>query len=207
MKERKEAQPKKSMTPDWLVQGTLTKLGEMFDRLTGRRWNSLSKSATSRLIEKLKALIDSEVRETGADGKFVPHNLKLKIQWGKFSTDSEADIQKLKHEILIAAIDHINDKRYHTYAPLHIEIETDYFIEGIRLLGSFGKYAGDDESEAAINMTIPTVDAAETEAGSKIPVALNEEEIEQDRSVLYRKVFCRMETNRRQNWILLIESE
>ena len=42
------------------------------------------------------------------------------MQWDKFSTDAEDAIKKLEHELLTAAIDHINDNRYHTYAPSEI---------------------------------------------------------------------------------------
>ena len=56
---------KKSYTLDWLVGGTLTKLGEMFDQLTGRNWKPSSSLATSELVERLKKLLDSEAQ--GAD--------------------------------------------------------------------------------------------------------------------------------------------
>ena len=79
----------KGITPDWLVRGVLTKVGDIFDRLTGRGWKPSSTLATSELIEKLKALLDSEVREDTPGCKFVPNNIKLKMQWDKFSTDSE----------------------------------------------------------------------------------------------------------------------
>jgi len=109
------------------MRGVLTKLGDTFDRLTGRRWTPSSSLATSELIEKLKKLLDTEVKDLGAKGKFVPHNIKLKMQWDKFSTDSEEAITRLENELKIATIDHINDNRYHTYAPIHLEITPDYF--------------------------------------------------------------------------------
>ena len=167
---------KKSYSADWLVQGVLTKLGDTFDRLTGRGWNPSSSLATSKLTEKLKALLDSEIRDLGKEGRFVPHNLKLMIQWDKFSTDADGDLEKLEHELHAAAIDHINDRRYHTYAPFEIEIKTDYFTEGVRLLGSFGKFAEDEEDEAAINVTLPNLRRDDLITDGKISVLLNEEE-------------------------------
>ncbi|HEY2866404.1 MAG TPA: hypothetical protein VGJ02_04880, partial [Pyrinomonadaceae bacterium] len=141
----------KGITPDWLVRGVLTKVGDIFDRLTGRGWKPSSTLATSELIEKLKALLDSEVREDRPGCKFVPNNIKLKMQWDKFSTDSETGLRKLEVEMLSAVVDHINDRRYFTHSPLALEIKPDYFTPGVRLLVSFDKFANDDH-EAAVNL-------------------------------------------------------
>jgi len=157
MDEEKKPQVKKSFSLDWLVQGVLTKVGDTFDRLTGRGWNPSSSLATSKLTEKIKFLLDTEAKDFGKDGKFVPHIIKLKIQWDKFSTDSEDDIEKLEHELHSAAIDHINDRLYHTYDPIEIQIKTDYFTEGVQLLGSFGKFADEGEDEAEVNVTLPNL--------------------------------------------------
>lgn len=148
---------KKSISADWLVRGILTRIGETFDRLTGRNWKPSSSLATSELSEKLKQLLDAEARDIGGSRKFVPHNIKLKMQWDKFSTDAESSIKKLEDELLIAAIDHINDRRYYTYAPMKLEIKPDYFTEGVKLLASFDKFGDEDaaEREAAINVSIP----------------------------------------------------
>jgi len=148
--------PKKKISIEWLMRGVLTKLGDTFDRLTGRRWTPSSSLATSELSEKLKKLLDLEVKDLGAKGKFVPHNVKLKMQWDKFSTDSEEAITRLENELKIAAIDHINDKRYHTYAPLHLEVTPDYFTEGVKLLVSFDKF-DEEKREAAVNVTVPQI--------------------------------------------------
>ncbi len=105
---------KKSFSLDWLVGGVLTKLGDTFDRFTGRGWNPSSSLATSELVEKLKFLLDSEVRDSDGKGKYVPHIIKLKMQWNKFSTEAEPQLKKLENELHAAAIDHINDRLYHT---------------------------------------------------------------------------------------------
>jgi pSer/pThr/pTyr-binding forkhead associated (FHA) protein len=147
---------KKKISIEWLMRGVLTKLGDTFDRLTGRRWTPSSSLATSELSEKLKKLLDLEVKDLGVKGKFVPHNIKLKMQWDKFSTDSEDAIRRLENELKIAAIDHINDNRYHTYAPLRLEIAPDYFTEGVKLLVSFDKF-DEEKREAAVNVTVPQI--------------------------------------------------
>ena len=156
----KNSNTNKSFSLDWLIQGILTKLGEIFDGFTGRKWKPSSSLATSELIEKLKFLLDAEVQNLGARGKFVPHNLKLKMQWDKFSTDSEDALKKLENELLTAAADHINDNRYHTYAPLRLEVKPDYFTEGVKLLVSFEKFA-DEDGEAELNVTLSGIKAGE----------------------------------------------
>jgi pSer/pThr/pTyr-binding forkhead associated (FHA) protein len=158
---------KKGFTPDWLVRGVLTKLGDTFDRLTGRGWKPSSSLATSELIERLKALLDAEARDERPGCKFVPNNIKLKMQWDKFSTDSDESLKKLEAELLTATVDHINDKRYFTHAPLSIEVRPDYFTPGVRLLVSFDKFA-DDDREAAIHLSVPGA-GAEAEQDKSAP--------------------------------------
>ncbi len=147
---------KKTFSFDWLIRGVLTKFGDIFDTLTGRRWKPSSSLATSELTEKLKKLLDLEVKDLGGKGKFVPHNLKLKMQWDKFSTDSEKALKPLQNELLIAAIDHINDNRYQTYEPINLEVKPDYFTEGVKLIASFDKL-GSEENEVAVNVTVPEI--------------------------------------------------
>jgi hypothetical protein len=146
--------PKSGFTLDWLVRGVLTKTGDTLDRLTGRSWKPSSSLATSELIERLKSLLDSEARDEGTRGVFVPHNIELKMQWDKFSTDSEETLRALETELLAAAVDHINDRRYYTYAPLTVEIKPDYFTSGVVLLVNFEKFS-DDQREAVVNVAVP----------------------------------------------------
>ena len=101
----------KGFSVDWLVKGSLTKIGDILDRLTGRGWKPSSTLATSELIERMKSMMDSEVRENGDKRKYVPHNIKLKMQWDKFSTDSADALKKLENEFLIAAVDLCRERR------------------------------------------------------------------------------------------------
>lgn len=156
MPEETSLKQKNSFSLDWFLRGTLTKFGEAFDRLTGRNWQPSSSLATSELIERLKKLLDREARDMGARGKFVPHNIKLKMQWDKFSADVEKPLETLEKELLIAAVDHINDNRYHTFAPLKLEIKQDYFTEGVKLHANFEQFAeSNDEEDAELNVTLP----------------------------------------------------
>jgi len=151
----------KGFSIDWLIKGSLTKIGDIFDRLTGRGWKPSSSLATSELIERMKSLMDAEVRENGHNRKYVPHNIKLKMQWDKFSADSETAMKKLENEFLVAAVDHINDRHYYTYSPLSITIKPDYFTSGVVLLVSFDKFDA-DEHEAAINVTVDSIKGEKT---------------------------------------------
>ncbi len=150
---------KKSYSPDWFVHGVLTKIGDMFDRLVGRGWKPSSSLATSELIEKLKRLLDSEVRVSGDNRSFVPHNIALKMQWDKFSTDDEDSLGKLETELLTAVIDHINDRRYYTYAPITLEVKPDYFTSGVRLFAGFERQ-DEEEGEIGIDAAVPLLTPA-----------------------------------------------
>lgn len=165
----------KKLSTDWFVSGVLTRLGEIFDRFTGRNWKPSSSLATSELIEKLKFLLDAEVRDEGEKGKFVPHSIKLLMQWDKFSTDSETALIKLENELLTAAVDHINDNRYHTFAPLKLELKPDYFTEGVKLLVSFDKFT-DENREAEMNVTLPDAKTGALNP-ARTAVRTNDEEI------------------------------
>lgn len=147
------------------MRGALTRIGDTVDRLTGRRWVPSSSLATSELIERMKKLMDAEAKEVPGKGTVVPHNIKLKMQWDKFSTDADDGLQRLENELLAAAADHINDSLYYTYAPLHVEVKPDYFVEGVKLFVSFDKFA-DEDAEAEMNVTIagPGIKAAVAEA-------------------------------------------
>jgi pSer/pThr/pTyr-binding forkhead associated (FHA) protein len=174
MPEEKPTPVKKSVSPDWFVRGILGKIGETFDRFTGRNWKPSSSLATSELIERLKNLLDSEAKDSGEHGRFVPHNIKLKMQWDKFSTDAENSLKRLEHELLTAAVDHINDRRYHTFAPIKLEIKPDYFTEGVKLLASFDSFAK-DERESAVNVTLPDLKNVRLAPPEEIVIELEKE--------------------------------
>ena len=156
---------KKSITPDWLVQGALTRIGDMLDKLTGRSWKPASSLATSGLIERLKTLLDSHIKVDADGRRYVPHNIKLKMQWDKFSTDSDESLRKVENELLTAAVDHISDNRYYTYAPLKLEAKPDYFTEGVKLFVSFEEF-DEEGGERELNVTIPATNLSHLIPGS-----------------------------------------
>ncbi|MFN6963378.1 MAG: FHA domain-containing protein [Pyrinomonadaceae bacterium] len=165
--DEKETPERSPLTIDWLVRGVLTKAGDALDRFTGRGWKPSSSLATSELVERLKTLLDAEARHEPGRGTYVPHNIKLKMQWDKFSTDSDDSLRALETELLVAAVDHINDRRYYTYAPLKLEVRPDYFTSGVKLLASFEKFA-DDEDEAEIALEASAGKEAVPEASAPV---------------------------------------
>ena len=133
-KKREEALPER------LLRRVLESMGDVVDRKFGRTVEPRSGLTTSQLIDRMKKLIDERVRDEGRKGRIAPHHLKLKVEWGTHSEAPEQIIQDLEHEILAAAIDHINDHRYRTLAPLKIETEVDIFTTGISVDPTFGEF-------------------------------------------------------------------
>lgn len=148
------------MSADWYLRGILTRVGDTFDRLTGRRREPSSKLATSELIERVKDLLDSETKEIAGKGVIVPHHIRLKIEWNKFSTDSEEVLPILERELLTAVVDHINDSLYYTFAPLDLKVTPDYFTEGIRLFASFDDFSETDDKKD-LKITLPSLEMSD----------------------------------------------
>lgn len=139
------------LSPDRLVRGALAKIGDMLDRATGRGWQPTSSLATSELIEKLKVLLDLESATDEKGRTFVPHFIRLNMQWDKFAADSDESLRTLENELLIAAVDHINDRNYYTRGPLRIEARPDYFTNGVVLRVSFAPI-GSEERETSLQL-------------------------------------------------------
>jgi hypothetical protein len=88
----------------------------------------------------MKSLIDERVRDEGKKGRIAPHLLKLKVEWGTHSDAPPEILTALEHEVLAAAIDHVNDHRYRTLAPIRVETEVDIFTTGVSVLPTFGEF-------------------------------------------------------------------
>jgi hypothetical protein len=141
--EKKKTEKKKKpegALPERLLRRLLEGMGAAVDRGLGREVETKSGLTTTMLIERMKLLIDERVRDEGAKGQIAPHLLKLKIEWGTHSEAAPEVIEALEHEVLAAAIDHINDHRYRTLAPLQVETEVDIFITGIAVDPTFGEF-------------------------------------------------------------------
>lgn len=156
-KKRQEALPER------LLRRVLEGMGDVVDRKFGRTVDPRSGLTTSKLIERMKRLIDERVRNEGSKGRIAPHHFVLKVEWGTHSEAPPEIINDLKSEILAAAIDHINDHRYRTLGPVQVEAEVDIFTTGISVDPNFGEFQEDlrreDEAKRAVK------------AGIQIPVA------------------------------------
>lgn len=136
--------------PERLLRRALESAGDALDRKLGRTIDPKSGLTLSRLIKRTNLLIDQRVRDEGPKGRIAPHLLKLKVEWGKHSEAAPELIQDLEHELLAAAIDHINDHRYRTLAPVKVETEVDIFTTGVSVEPTFGEFEEElrEEDEA-----------------------------------------------------------
>ena len=154
-KKREEALPER------LLRRTLERVGDVVDRKFGRTIEPKSGLTTSQLIERMKKLIDERVRDEGRKGRIAPHHLKLKVEWGTHSEAPPEIIKELEHEILAAAIDHVNDHRYRTMATMKVETEVDIFTTGISVDPTFGEFEEElrqaDEAKRAAKLKVPHV--------------------------------------------------
>jgi FHA domain-containing protein len=149
--------------PERILRRVLEGMGDVVDRRFGRTVEPRSGLTTSKLIERMKKLIDERVRDEGNKGRIAPHHLILKVEWGTHSEAPPEILHDLKNEVLAAAIDHINDHRYRTLGPVTVEAEVDIFTTGISVDPTFGEFEEDlrrqDEERRA------------TKSGVRIPSA------------------------------------
>lgn len=152
-KKREEALPER------LLRRVLESMGDVVDRKFGRTVAPKGGLTTSQLIERMKKLIDERVRDEGRKGRIAPHHLKLKVEWGTHSEAPPEIIKDLEHEVLAAAIDHINDHRYRTMAQMKVETEVDIFTTGISVDPTFGEFEEElrkaDEAARATHLEAP----------------------------------------------------
>ncbi len=150
--------------PERLLRRVLEGMGGVVDRKLGRTVEPRSGLTTSQLIERMKRRIDERVRDEGKKGRVAPHHLVLKVEWGTHSEAPPEILDDLKNECLAAAIDHINDHRYRTLAPVDVEAEIDIFTTGISVDPTFGEFEEDlrrqDEEARAAKLGVPIPGAA-----------------------------------------------
>ena len=123
-----------------LMRRVLEGMGSVVDRKLGREVPPETAFTTTKLIERMKRLIDERVRDDGRGGRLSPHLLKLKIEWGTHSEAPPETITELEHEVHAAAIDHINDNRLRTLAPVKVETSVDIFTTGITVDPTYGEF-------------------------------------------------------------------
>ena len=164
--EQGERRRREEALPERLLRRVLEGMGNVVDRRLGRTVEPRSGLTTSKLIERMKRLIDERVRDEGKKGRIAPHHLVLKVEWGTHSEAPPEILNDLKNEVLAAAIDHINDHRYRTLAPVIVEAEVDIFTTGISVDPTFGEFEEDlrrqDEELRAAKLGVQVPGAAPT---------------------------------------------
>jgi hypothetical protein len=123
-----------------LMRRVFEGMGAVVDRKLGREPETQSGFTTTRLIERMKLLIEERARTDERGRRIAPHLFKLKIEWGTHSEAPPEYIKELEHEILAGAIDYINDRRLRTLAPVKVETSVDIFTTGIAVDPTFGEF-------------------------------------------------------------------
>jgi hypothetical protein len=129
-----------TILPERLMRRVLEGVGDVVDRKLGRTVDPKTGLTTDQLIARMNRMIDERVRDEKGQGRMAPHHLKLKMEWGTHSETPPEVTRRLETEVLAAAIDHINDSRYRTMAPVQIETEVDIFTKGISVDPTFGEF-------------------------------------------------------------------
>ena len=143
MSDEQNQTPKRSrdtIMPERIMRRVLEGVGDVVDRKLGRTGEAPGGLTTDQIILKMNRAIDAKVRDEKGKGRLAPHQLKLKIEWGTHSETPPEVTKRLETELLAAAIDHINDHRYRTLAPVAIETEVDIFTKGILIEPTFGEF-------------------------------------------------------------------
>jgi len=139
---KKEGVPKRDEAlAERLLRRVLDRVGAVVDRSLGRTVEPQSGFTTTRLIERMNHLIDERVRNDARRGRIAPHLMRLKIEWGTHSAALPESVKELENEVLAAAIDHINDRRLRTLAPVEVETLVDIFTTGITVDPGYGAFA------------------------------------------------------------------
>ncbi|HYO99267.1 MAG TPA: FHA domain-containing protein [Pyrinomonadaceae bacterium] len=139
--EKKEGVPKRDEAlAERLLRRVLDRVGAVVDRSLGRVPDTQSGFTTTRLVERMNRLIDERTRNDAKRGRIAPHVMRLKIEWGTHSEAPPESVKELENEVLAAAIDHINDQRLRTLAPVEVETIVDIFTTGITVDPSYGAF-------------------------------------------------------------------
>jgi hypothetical protein len=146
--EKKEGVPKRDEAlAERLLRRVLDRVGAVVDRSLGRTVEPQSGFTTTRLIERMNRLIDERVRKDAKGGRIAPHLMRLKIEWGTHSEAPPESVKELENEVLAAAIDHINDQRLRTLAPVEVETLVDIFTTGITVDPGYGAFEAELQRE------------------------------------------------------------
>jgi hypothetical protein len=153
MSEEKEKKRDEALV-ERLMRRVLEGVGSVVDRKLGREAGPEAGFTTTKLIERMKRLIEERVRTDAEGRRIAPHLFKLKVEWGTASEAPAEYIKELENEVLAAAIDYVNDQRLRTLAPIKVETSNDIFTSGITVDPTFGEFEDElrrkDEAERIV---------------------------------------------------------
>lgn len=137
-----------------LIRRALETVGGSVDRLFGRGRKPNALPQTADLGERLRKVIDERAQINQSGRKLAPHLIRLKYAWGQSSDEFLAALKKLENELLIAAIDHVNDHRYATLAPIKISSKADILTQGFAMSLGFDEEDLQNSEAVAIPVEI-----------------------------------------------------
>jgi hypothetical protein len=160
---------RETVLPERIMRRVLEGVGEVVDRKLGRTADPKAGLSTDQLIQRMNRMIDERSRDEKGKGRIAPHHLKLKIEWGTHSETPPEVTKRLETEILAAAVDHINDNRYRTLAPLKIETEVDIFTHGITVEPTYGEFE-EELAQKDLERKLGAAKAARRDTKLEIPM-------------------------------------
>jgi hypothetical protein len=174
MSEEKEKKRDEALV-ERLMRRVLEGVGSVVDRKLGRESEPQTGFTTTKLIERMKRLIEERVRTDAQGRRIAPHLFKLKVEWGTASEAPKEYIKELENEVLAAAIDYVNDQRLRTLAPIKVETSNDIFTSGIAVDPTYGEFEDElrrkDEAERVATEMKHAVPKSETSPEVKTVVA------------------------------------
>ena len=137
MPENKVGKIQRETFVEKLVRRVLETVGGGVDSVFGRGKKQDAPPSTSDLGNRLRKMLD-EAAQINKDGrKLAPHLIGLKYAWRQSSDKLQIELKRLKNELLVTAIDHINDNRYATLGQVKIVAKADILTAGFRLAVGF----------------------------------------------------------------------
>ena len=190
--EKKENAPKRDEAlAERLLRRVLDRVGAVVDRSLGRAAEPQSGFTTTRMIDRMNRLIDERVRDDPRrGGRIAPHVMKLKIEWGTHSEAPPEAVKELENEVLAAAIDHINDQRLRTLAPVEVETLVDIFTTGIAVDPGYGVFEEElkreDEERARVAAGVAAPAASTAAQNVTVYARINIGKETEDRTLYFK---------------------
>src|SRR6266404_2544210 len=70
--------------------------------------------------------------------RFAPHVFTITLDWATRTGAATTAVKELENEVLVTAMDYIEDHRFNIFAPVQIVTEDDIYADSIVITPSFG---------------------------------------------------------------------